>query len=321
MDNNNSNYPVDYDYWKQETTQYEQFRFIVNAYVSGPLILVGLVGNIIAFCMLGKLTHQNAATFLLRGLALSDIFLLLSSVVFLCSYETAYFHVSPTVWTIAVYAVNYSWAILQLFNMVNVWTTVVVGMNRYEALCRPLDVARLCSTGRARKHMTCIVLFSIAYGLPAFFENTIRGVEIIREWYFYLYNIGCNVMFRFLIPFSLLLFFCFRIIIALRASKRQALGRHGGQQADAKITSMLLVLLCVFLVCNVSVWITFIVFFSQNPRTYIRTSYAIPVIGVLYIFNSSANCLIYIIYIKEFRKLLCARCTHCSHQNEDYELA
>ena len=42
------------------------------------------------------------------------------------------------------------------------------------------------------------------------------------------------MVFRFLIPFSILLFFSIHIIIALRASRIQSPERHGGQQVDTK---------------------------------------------------------------------------------------
>ena len=323
MEGNNSNFSLDYEYWTEETAQYEHFRFIVNAYVDGPLILAGLIGNIIAFCTLGKLTSQNAMTFHLRGLALSDICVLLCFMVYLCSWNVFHFHLSTAITKIALYAGTYSWPILQISNMINVWITVVVGMTRYIALCRPLDATSLCTKSRARKHMICIVLISLGYGLPAFLNDTINDGTTIYTWYYYIYMVGCNLIFRVLTPFSLLLFFSVRIIVALRTfrSRSQALERHGGQQVDATVTSMLLVLLGVFLVCNVLMWIGCIVFKLLARNSVSNTVYARRIIGFLHVLNSSVNCLIYVVYMKEFRRLLCVRWIHRSHQNEDYELS
>ena len=327
MEGNNSNYSMDDAYWGQERTQLEYYKFIMRAFVAGPLIIGGLIGNAIAFRTLGKLMRQNVTTFTLRALAVADICVLLCYVVYFCSWHAG--HWPPVIAKLRPYALIYMSPVLYISTLVNVWTTVVIGLNRYIALCRPLHATRLCTPSRARKYMICIVLIAVAYVLPTFFDFKIRkaadgstNIEVVlpnNRCYYYIYTIGCNAMFRYLIPFVMLLFFCVRIVTALRASRRQQLDRIGRQQVDTKITSMLLVLLGVFLVCHVSIWIwNFLHIFSSIPFIYM--AFGVPVIDVLYILNSSVNCLIYLIYIKQFRRLLCGRCTRCLHQNQDYEL-
>ena len=60
--------------------EYYHFQTKMCTFVFGPMILLGLVGNIISFFTWGKLTHQNALTFLLRTLAIIDSCLLLNEV-------------------------------------------------------------------------------------------------------------------------------------------------------------------------------------------------------------------------------------------------
>ena len=50
--------------------EYYHFRTITCTVIFGPLIVLGLVGNIVSFFTWGKLTHQNSLTFLLLALAL-----------------------------------------------------------------------------------------------------------------------------------------------------------------------------------------------------------------------------------------------------------
>ena len=142
--------------------------------------------------------------------------------------------------------------------------------------------------------------------------------------YYYIYVSGCDVLFTFLIPFCMLVFFIVLIVIAFRASRRQQLGRHGGLLADTRVTSMLLVLLGVFLIYHVYSWIlNLLLELSVNyfPHGYIPLRYALQIAFMLAIVNSSVNCLIYLVYTKEFRLLLCERCIHCSSLNQDCELA
>ena len=191
----------------------------------------GGVGNIIAFWALGKLTRQITTTFLLRGLAVSDICVLLNFAALFCFWYVGHF--SPAYVRIVHNSrvMGYLGPIRDISIMANVWTTVVVGMNRYIALCRPLEAASLCTTSRARRHMICIVL-SITFGLPAIVDAIFRDRHFVWcYWYYYIYLQWFIVMFRSLIFFCMLLFYGVRIIITLRAYRRQQLGRYRGRPA------------------------------------------------------------------------------------------
>ena len=335
MEANGSDYSLDYEHnpgygdLQQELAQRQHYTAVVYTFIAGPLMLAGFIGNAIAFRTLGRLTHQNAMTFFLRGLAIVDTCVLLLSVAFLCPF-LVYLLASPALAKLNPYLSTYVVPIHSIAIVVNVWTTVVIGMNRYIALCRPLDATRLCTTSRARKHMICIILLSIVYGLPGFLFSKItkrangfaESVPYLAHniWYVYIYLLGGDLLFRSLIPFCLLLFFCVRIITALRASRKQQLDRHGGRQVDRKITSMLLILLGVFLVCSLLVFVVYLfIFFGFKPLVF--SFIGPPITYLAYILNSSVNCLIYLGYMGEFRKLLCERCNQRSSQNQDLELA
>ena len=143
----------------------------------------------------------------------------------------------PSIAKLAPYVI-YIATVNDIVHVVNIWTTVVVGMNRYIALCRPLEATRLCTSSRAGKHLMCIVLIAIVYRLPTFFNYEINKTadgSAYREpalrnnrLYYYINVSGCDVLFTFLIPFYMSVFFFVRIVIAFRASRRQQLGRHGG---------------------------------------------------------------------------------------------
>ena len=171
MECNNSNYSLGNAYVKQEWTQYSRYEFALYAYLGVPLILGGLVGNVIAFCMLGKLVRQNVTTFLLRGLAIVDICALLGHGIGCASYIGIASH--PSIAKLAPYVI-YIATVNDIVHVVNIWTTVVVGMNRYIALCRPLEATRLYTSSRAGKHLVCIILISIVYRLPTFFNYEIK---------------------------------------------------------------------------------------------------------------------------------------------------
>ena len=314
MEVNNSSFSSNDTTWEQEVGLCGRYPSILDTVVAS-MMFGGLAGNILAFRTLGKLKRQNVTTYLLRGLAVADICVLITFFGVFCFGQAG--HLSPTiVATPRVYLMGLLRPIFHIIIMVDIWTTVVVGMNRYIALCRPLEAATLCTTHRARKHMIGIVLLSVAYGIPAFVD-----VIFPTTWFHYIYELGFNIMFRFLTPFCMLLFFCVRIIIALRATRRQQLGRYGGQQVDRKFTSMLLLLLGIFLVCHAYIWIVYLVLKLLPSSLHMQLVYVGITNNGLYILNSSVNFLIYLAYIKEFRRVLCFRCKYCSPRIQDYELS
>ena len=144
------------------------------------------------------------------------------------------------------------------------------------------------------------------------------GVDVVcplenEMWFRFVYSFGLQMSFISLIPFGMSLFFCVRITLTLRAARRQPINRHG-EGLDTRMTSMLLTLLAIFLVCHAFVWIQsiLVVVPPNSPSILIFKYYLLSCCDVFVLVNSSVNLLIYIQYMKEFRKVLCKRCCHQS---------
>ena len=305
--------------------------------VTAPLALMGLVGNIIAFHIFGKMERQNAVTFLLRSLAVVDSCCLLILVPFFNWYWSI-MHGNGWIKTLASSLTPFMVVLVEplyhVFLLVNAWTSVVIGINRYIAVCRPLHAARLCTISHAKKQIACVLLFSFAYSLPRFLQYKYIGSDKYvglkdlfdnsNPWYYYIYMAGCDSAFYSVTPFSILFFVCVRLAMTLRAARRQAMNRHGTRSADTRVTTMLVVLLGVFLVCQIPG-----IFDRINGilyRLYGRSNLVEDIVltylvwPICTIFNSSVNCLIYLAYNKQFRRKLCQGCTRGSTINYDYEL-
>ena len=225
----------------------------------------------------------------------------------------------------------YIYPFISMCVFANTWTTAFIGMNRYIAVCRGLHAVRLCAVSRARKQIICIVIISIFFNLPRFFECKMREEPdgstylecplIYNVWYIYIDSIGCQITGIVLIPFGMLLFFCARITITLRVARRQPINRHG-ERLDTRITSMLVTLLGIFLLCHAYWGVNFIatVLDPWTPYFLLFNYYSISCSDSLILINSSVNLLIYVLYIKEFRKILCKICGHRSEPSQVYEL-
>ena len=316
--------------------QQELYLVITYVCVAAPLGLCGLVGNTISFWIFGKMMHQNATTFLLRALAVIDSCgLLIVAPYSYCSLSIVYGNdwirmPNGKLWHYVMICIS---PIYRIFLLVNAWTSVIIGMNRYIVVCHLLQAARLCTISHARKQITWIILLSSVYSLPRFFEyrsitdGVTVGYTIVSHgntWYFYIYIVGCDIMFRFLLPLGMLMYFCIRLIVILRVARRHPMNRHNGRDVDASITSMLVILLGIFLVCQSPNILSRIldVFIARGVHSLCPWNQTVIIYmsPTLIIFNSSINCLIYIAYINQFRQMLSEGYTHPPEQNHDYEL-
>ena len=346
MNGNGSEYVEDYKYhytnesdYSHNDTYYEQFlvfydfRYILWIFVAAPLILLGLLGNIVAFSTFGKFARQNTITFLLRTLAITDSFLLVFMALGMYAEYTGGKIIfrgkqCPTISVegLGTYIRAYIHPLANINGIVGTWTSVMIGMNRYIVVCRPLQAATLCTVSRARKQMLCITVIAVMYALPRFFEMEIKKkpdgsafqVDALwgNKWYYYIYFCGVHFICLFSIPFTMLLFFCVRLIAALRTATRRTIKRHGGNQVDTRITSMLVILIAVFLFCQAFLWLYNILRIGPpvTPCIGINSLYIRVFVYTLFIFNSSVNFVIYLVYLKEFRRRLCTKYCHSSQQ-------
>ena len=305
------------------------------ACVAGPLALMGLIGNVIAYIIFGKMGRQNAVTFLLRSLAVIDSCGLLIAVTYeYWFWSFLYRNISidtlaSTLWPFMAIFIQ---PLYRVFLLVNAWTSVTIGVNRYIAVCRPLHAGRLCTVSHARKQIACVVLISFAYSLPRFLEYKeigdgknfgLKDLDwTTKLWYYYIYVVGCDITFRFLTPFSILLYVCVRLTMTLRAARRHEINRHGAHNADTRVTTMLVVFLGVFLVCQTpSIYIRISIVLTRGLISHERDMVMYYLFSPLCIlFNSSVNCLIYLAYNKQFRRNLCQRCTRGPTINTAYGL-
>ena len=62
--------------------------------------------------------------------------------------------------------VKYLYPVSLAAQMATVYLTLTVTMERYVAVCHPLRARSLCTYGRARAAVICIVIVSILYNLP-----------------------------------------------------------------------------------------------------------------------------------------------------------
>ena len=150
------------------------FEFVVCALVIGVLCIMGLIGNMTSFFVLWKYTSETATTFLLRGMAVLDSVLLVTSFII---YSLPAFY---TYWagdrdqdgsSTIEWMRQQVWPLAMVAHTATVWITVLVTWNRYCATCRPVGTYTTMVSRSLQLQAAGICLLSILYNIPRFVEH------------------------------------------------------------------------------------------------------------------------------------------------------
>ena len=125
------------------------FDFAVYTLVVGLMIVFGVVGNALSFIVMLNDSATSATSFLLQALAVADTLVLLAALPLYVlpnvypytgvfgSYYELYMGIMPFLWPL--YLIAYTGTI---------FLTVLVSVNRYEAVCRPFSTTKLCGNDK-----------------------------------------------------------------------------------------------------------------------------------------------------------------------------
>lgn len=304
------------------------FDFGVYTIFVGSSCCLGIIGNAISFLVLLRDSARSVTTVLLQALAVADSLVLITAAPlyslspvyyytgFLKTYSERYASIMPFLWPL--YLTAYTGTI---------WLTVLVSLNRYEAVCRPFKAGKLCGDGggKVRRHVVYVVLFSVLYNIPRFFEYSTTEVCVgynASSEIFGFSEFGRNRLYRivytnvlyFLVmhggPLVSLAFLNANLIRALKvqARKRTEMKLPGYQQ---DITLVLVVVVCVFICCQTPTFVDHVLWTVVDTST---TScghwhYYYTAIGdMMAVLNSAVNFVIYVLTSPKFRQNLVTMC-------------
>ena len=288
----------------------------IFAIIIGIICGLGLIGNGVAFCTFGKMCNQNASTFLFRALAIVDSFLLIMRLLGILLKQ----FLPESGW----YQVTLTDVMNPLFEIVltaTIWTIVLVGVHRYIVVCKPLMAARLCTVGKTKRLISGILLFSVTVNFPSFFvyvydndTDTWVTTNMAKSLWFQLAydTVFHRVIVNYVIPVGSLIFITVRLWQSLRSSRQRRMELLEGQgqgQRDNRLECMVIVVLIVFLVCRTGLPLAFVLHWSGVNLGYsCHLSVAFisyTIIMTLIVLNSSVNVIIYIVFYRNFRRILC----------------
>lgn len=299
------------------------FQFYTWGIIANVISGYGIFGNIISIIVLRHRIMQNSTSYYLISLAMYDIGVLLSMSLFLAiptiylekgdleDYYYAYKYMHPFCYPIALFAQTGT-----------IYTTMAFTIERYIAVCRPLEAANTCTLSRTKRVICLIFAASLIYNLPRFLEfktimytnpqtnatfpdihlTDIGTNEIFRQVYF----IYLNLFVMFILPFAFLAFLNIQLIRAVRVARNTRIKMSTSASKEANLTVMLIAVIIVFLVCqlpSVADNILWTMFESKHLNCSIHYIRFTTVSNLMVVVNSAINFILYCLFGKRFRKV------------------
>lgn len=301
------------------------FQYYTWGITSNIIAVSGILLNILAITVLSQPRMRSSTAIYLISLAVYDNIVLLSMIVnfaiptlevdayFLDMYFFVYNYIQPIAYPIALIAQTGT-----------IYTTVGFTVERYVAVCRPLQAANICTTSRSKKAVFCIFLGSVIYNIPRMFEY-----ETVLEWddqvnktqpiyratelgqnkiYKEVYFIYLNLLIMFFLPFTLLAYVNTCLINAIRTSRASRVQMSSSAVKENNMTLMLVSVVVVFLVCQLPsiadniLWTALNSYQQRCNATYIKFT---TISNLMVIFNSACNFVLYCLFGKKFRRVFC----------------
>ncbi|XP_043275248.1 FMRFamide receptor [Venturia canescens] len=302
---------------KAELTEGALFEFITNGILLNLVGLFGLFGNIISMIILSRPQMKSSINYLLIGLARCDTVLIITAVLLhglpaIYGYTGLLFDYKFVVFPRIV---KYLYPLSCMAQMVTVYLTLTVTMERYVAVCHPLRARSFCTYGRARLAVLCIVIVSILYNLPKFWEVDLE-TEIHWKYNVTVYcvipanlrssdiyiTVYVNWMYFFVyyaFPFVALVVFNVAIYQRVRKANRDLQHLSRSQRREIGLATMLMCVVIVFIVCNVLPLVSNVYEkFQVLPPVWLVQSG-----NLLVTINSSVNFIVYVIFGRKFKRI------------------
>ena len=304
-------------------------RVILNCGIGGAICTLGLAGNLLAFFILKRGPAAPVATFLLRCLAVTDnCFLVVWLINFALKDLLKYMDYNSVAWK---YTRLYSYPLLYITQFATIWLTVLITFIRYLGMCKPYFSRKICSLKNVKFAIVLLYLIVIVYNIPRFFEHQTElrngTIWLMGSWlgrtdeYKLIYAHICYNLFTFGLPFLLLSILNVRLVMAYRQlserrRRRSLTSRRPSQIDEANFTLVMIVIVAVFVVCQLPARIVQIMWNYHFKSCRSLRFYIMELSTLLEVLNSSVNFIIYSFLRPQFRRHLTSSLFSCRPSEE-----
>ena len=316
------------------------------------LCTISFVGNIINFVTWTKIAQKrggNSNTVLMQYLAVAD-FIGQIPVVFVVSLPNIVVQTGVLIkYFCQVYAhlARFLWPFTSMGNFSTVWLTTLITIHRFGVLCKPFSrITRTMTTVKSTFIQAGgILLFSVIYNAPRFFEHDIVEVELsdgsmckittpteFRQTHAYqvYYMTICHLILVNGVPLIVSLALTIEILHMLymakarrktmtsstrstaSASNSNCSAASSKDSRESAVTKTLLTIVIIFIICQIPntcfrIWHAF----NEDAILTCGTPvfYINPITQTFITFNSSVNVFVYMYCSGDFRAML--KCMFC----------
>ncbi|ELT97523.1 hypothetical protein CAPTEDRAFT_213150 [Capitella teleta] len=325
-------------------------RFIVQRLLTPVIVTFGVFGNLVNIVVLTRRWMNSSTNCYLTALAVCDILYL----AFAMSMSFAHYPSIKNIPSFIRFKSPFGRPLVDTFSNTSVWLTLTFTIERYIGVCHPMKGMRWCTPQRARYVIALVCVAAAIVTFPEFFEcmaisvtnsDNVTTLTIVptkfggRPSYSFGYYFINQGLFT-LVPFALLLIFNTLLIKAVLTAARQrramakvvvvkctGTGRPGGsgmphrQQSDQqKITIMLIVVVIVFLICQLpqaiqKLYNSYLMItvgpVNLSKVTVLQLKISGNILNLLVMVNAASNFVLYSSFSTKFRRTFRRIFCHC----------
>ena len=325
--------------WRTEDSTYIQYHIpvykqVINFYCVPILCVFGIVGNILSIIVLGRDDAMKKTTrFLLQNVAVADIAYLVASIFIVSPSMIAREHSLFSLLNIITMA--YITPLWELLQMTAVYAVVIVTVDRYIAICHPLQSIKLSTIRNARWTVGITWFIAVIFNIPRFCEFELisytcedpDGVErmcyliditsagLTTGTFLKVHDTYFIIVVKLCIPLVILIICNTKLIMAVRSSR----ARHGDTHRNQLNTTVMLVAIVIlFVICVTPDLMLNIFVFYYDLIDWSIFMYLDVFARLLLVVNSSFNFIIYLARGQRFRRILRQMCVSKCHGMEPY---
>lgn len=238
---------------------------VVMGYLALAIILLGMVGNGLSMVVLTRKSMHTSTNCYLLALAIWDTVVIVCTLLLMTLPTLSpdfRRHVMP-------YVVVVVYPLALTAQMSTLWLTVSFTVERYIAVCHPLQAARMCTVARARVVIVIVSVVSILFNVSRWFEYRLKFHEPDQsssnrskitfeqtdfgnnEHYKTVYFLWLYLFVMFIVPLTSLTILNTFLILAVRQSQIQRKDMNVRQSRENNVTIMLVSIIIVFIICQI----------------------------------------------------------------------
>ncbi len=296
------------------------FELIFSAGIIGSCCVFGFIGNTTSLFMLHKTGINGIVTFILQVLAVVDNLVLVLAFMENVIYYgiSQYAFDDSTQHNLGSVFIKFIRPLIFMAAAASVWITVLLAVNRYIAVCKPLRARQLCTQKKTYIQISFVIFLSIVANIPRFFQyNLIDGGDHykaepsdigIQSIFDLAYDLIFYNILIIIAPLIFLIYANVSLILELRKATQQ-LGQAPSrsmirQSQQDSINRLMIVIILVVVICQIPNRIYRIIMafegFSFTDCSKPLYFYSC-ITTLLLILNSSVNFIIYVWLNRRFR--------------------